>query len=137
MSFAPYLQFAGDARAAMTFYAGVFQATDLDIMGFDAAPAGQRPPGDASRVMHSQFTKGPGAPLMAADMPEGMPVGRGGASVFHAADSVAEGARVFALLADGGQVHLPYAPTFWSPAFGGCTDQFGVSWMITVAPGAT
>jgi len=44
----------------------------------------------------------------------------------------AEADRVFAALADGGQVGMPLTKTFWSPRFGMVTDRFGVSWMISV-----
>jgi PhnB protein len=27
-------------------------------------------------------------------------------------------------------VSLPIGETFWSPAFGMCTDQFGTPWMV-------
>jgi uncharacterized glyoxalase superfamily protein PhnB len=40
--------------------------------------------------------------------------------------------KVFAALADGGQVQMPLGKTFWSPRFGMLTDRFGVGWMINV-----
>jgi PhnB protein len=45
----------------------------------------------------------------------------------------AEAERRFAALADGGQVQLPLAKTFFPPRFGMVTDRFGMSWMIYVA----
>jgi PhnB protein len=45
----------------------------------------------------------------------------------------AEAERVFAALANSGQVQMPLIKTFWSPRFGMVADRFGVSWMITVA----
>lgn len=133
MSFAPYLSFSGTARAAMTAYARIFGASDLQIMSYADAPADQRPPGSPDRVMHAQMSAGPGAPLMAADMPEGMAV-PGAATVFHAAASPERAAEIFAALAEGGEVRMALAPTFWSPAFGMLVDRWGISWMISVAP---
>jgi PhnB protein len=46
----------------------------------------------------------------------------------------AEASRLFSTLADGGQVQMPLAKTFFSPAFGMLADRFGVSWMVHVAP---
>jgi PhnB protein len=46
----------------------------------------------------------------------------------------AEAERLFAALADGGQVQMPLTKTFFSPRFGMVADRFGVSWMIFVAP---
>ncbi len=43
---------------------------------------------------------------------------------------VAEARRVFEALADGGEVRMPLAETFWSPMFGMCVDRFGTPWMV-------
>jgi len=48
--------------------------------------------------------------------------------------SEAEAEHKFAALADGGQVQLPLAKTFFSPRFGMVADRFGVSWMVYVSP---
>ena len=40
--------------------------------------------------------------------------------------------RAFAALAEGGQVMMPLAKTFFSKSFGSLTDRFGVSWMVYV-----
>jgi PhnB protein len=44
----------------------------------------------------------------------------------------AEADRLFNALADGGQVQMPLAKTFWSPRFGMVSDRFGVWWMVGV-----
>jgi len=44
-----------------------------------------------------------------------------------------EADRYFAALANGGQVRMPLAKTFYSPRFGMVEDRFGVWWMIIVA----
>src|SRR5262249_53564114 len=49
------------------------------------------------------------------------------------ADAVIE-ARLFAALADGGQVQMPLTPVFFAPRVGMVADRFGVSWMVHVAP---
>ena len=41
--------------------------------------------------------------------------------------------RLFAALADGGQVQMPMSKTFFSSRFGMVTDRFGVPWMVIVA----
>ena len=50
------------------------------------------------------------------------------------ASDEAEAERLFNALADGGQVQMPLAQTFFSPRFGMVADRFGVSWMVYVAP---
>jgi PhnB protein len=42
--------------------------------------------------------------------------------------------RAFTALADGGQVQVPLAKTFFSSRFGMVADRFGVSRMIIVTP---
>jgi uncharacterized glyoxalase superfamily protein PhnB len=39
-------------------------------------------------------------------------------------------ARVFTALSEGGTVQTPLGETFFSPAFGMCTDRFGTPWMV-------
>jgi PhnB protein len=43
---------------------------------------------------------------------------------------VAEAKRVFEALAEGGDIQIGLGETFFSPAFGMCTDRFGTPWMI-------
>ena len=137
MAFSPYIGFGGNAREAMSFYAQVFGASDLQVMAFADVPPDQRPPRTENMVMHAQFSAGPGAPLMGCDIPPGMgSPGPGGHSVFHGAPDAATAGRVFAALAEGGAVEMPLAATFWSPAFGMLTDRFGTRWMISVPPAA-
>jgi PhnB protein len=80
--------------------------------------------------MHTTFRIG-GATLMAADARREGP-GFSGFSLSLTVATQAEADRVFAALADGGQVRMPPAKTFWSPCFGMVTDRFGLSWMVSV-----
>ena len=133
MSFSPYIGFEGNAREAMTTYAAIFGAQDLQIMGFSEMPADQRFAGTENLVMHAQFSAGPGSPFMGCDIPQGMGTGgMGGSSVFHAAADAATATRIFNALSEGGHIHMPLAATFWSPAFGMVHDRFGTRWMISV-----
>lgn len=137
MSFAPYLGFPGTAREAMTAYARIFGATDLQVMTWADAPPGSAPPGeDPARVMHAQFTAGPGAPLMGADTPGGSSVpapSAGGPAVFHAAPDLGRARAIFEALSEGGHVAMPFGRVFWSEGVGMLTDRWGTSWIVTVA----
>jgi PhnB protein len=42
----------------------------------------------------------------------------------------AKAEKVFAALADGGEIKMPIAQTFWARRFGMCVDRFGIPWMI-------
>ena len=52
----------------------------------------------------------------------------GDVQVFGADEQQAK--RAFDGLADGGEISMPFAGTFWSRGFGMCTDRFGVPWMV-------
>jgi PhnB protein len=45
-------------------------------------------------------------------------------------DSAADAERVWALLADGGQITMPMEETFFATRFGQLRDRFGTLWMI-------
>ena len=55
-----------------------------------------------------------------------------GQCVNWAAPDTGEAKRVFDALAEGGEVQQPLTETFFSPAFGMCTDRFGIPWMVMV-----
>ena len=55
---------------------------------------------------------------------------------YSVADAAA--ASVFDALSEGGQIQMPLGQTFFSPAFGMCTDRFGTPWMVMAeAPAAS
>jgi len=132
----PYLFFGGRCEEALEFYKTALGAKVEFLMRFSESPVphlpGQVPPGFENKVMHSTFHIGDNT-LMASD-------GCDPATKFFAfslAMSVstdAEADRVFAALAEGGQVQMPLSPTFWAKRFGMVQDRFGVGWMITVKP---
>jgi uncharacterized protein YndB with AHSA1/START domain len=91
------------------------------------------PPGFENKVMHCSFRVG-STTLMASDgCSEGKPDFTG-FSLSLTVGSEAEADRAFAALAEGGQVRMPLAKTFWSPRFGMVADRFGLGWMISVMP---
>jgi PhnB protein len=91
------------------------------------------PPGSEGKVMHTSFRIGDTTVLASDGRCQGRPEFRGFSLSLTAADD-AEAERLFASLADGGQVQMPLAKTFFSSRFGMVADRFGVPWMIVVAP---
>jgi len=89
------------------------------------------PPGFENKIMHTSFRVGQ-TTLMAADGCSGEKAGFQGFFLSLSVPSQAEADRAFAALADGGQVRMPLAKTFWSPRFGMVVDRFGIGWMISV-----
>jgi PhnB protein len=69
--------------------------------------------------------------LMGADDPSGNFEGKvNGMCVNCSVKDVAEAKRIFEALSIHGQVQMPLGQTFFSPAFGMCTDRFGTPWMV-------
>ena len=135
MAFQPYLAFAGNCREAFTCYQEVFGG-ELVLLSMGDLPSDgtELPPEAADLIGHAALTVGDEL-LMGADAPPGAFEGGGvrGMCVNRSmATSVGEAERVFAALSEGGEVQMPMAPTFYSPAFGMCTDRFGTPWMIMV-----
>jgi len=131
----PYLFFNGRCEEAIEFYQKTLGAEVAMLLRMKDSPEpaqpGMVPPGSENKIMHTTFRIGD-TTLMASDgRCEGQPNFQG-FSLSVAVPNEAEANRVFAALADGGQVQMPLAKTFWSPRFGMVADRFGVSWMISV-----
>jgi PhnB protein len=131
----PYLFFDGRCEEAIEFYRRTLGAEVMFLMRFKDSPEPQQPgscaPGSAEKVMHSTIRIGD-ATLMASDgRCQGKPSFQG-FSLSIAASDEATAEKMFTALADGGQVQMPLAKTFFSPRFGMVADRFGVSWMIMV-----
>lgn len=134
MSLHPYLFFTGTCRQAMTRYHEILGG-HLDVMSVADMPEGaEQPPGppDPDLVIHAALSFGDGDLLMASDDPTGDGTGMRGMAVNLTVGDAEEAARVFGAFAEGGEVTMPLAETFWSPCFGMCTDRFGTSWMVNV-----
>jgi len=132
-----YLFFDGRCEEAIEFYKKVLGAEVTMLMRFKDSPEppqpGMIPPGSENKIMHVSFRVGD-TTVMASD---GRCTGQANFQGFSLSLTVAneaEADRKFAALAEGGQVQMPMAKTFWSPRFGMVTDRFGLGWMVSVAP---
>jgi PhnB protein len=127
-----YLMFNGRTEEALEFYKKAIGAKVEMMMRFKDAPEGACTPGTENKVMHSSFKVGD-TMLMASDgMMNGAPLEFKGISLTLNPKTEAECERLFAALAEGGQVFQPLIKTFFSPKFGVLADKFGVNWMLLV-----
>jgi PhnB protein len=133
----PYLFFNGRCEQAFEFYRQALGAKLEMLMRFKESPEphppGMVPPGFENKIMHMSFQIGE-TTLMASDGCSAEKPSFEGFSLSLAVASEAEADRAFAALADGGQVRMPLAKTFWSPRFGMVEDRFGIGWMVSVLP---
>jgi PhnB protein len=133
----PYLFFDGRCEEALEYYRKTLGAQVEMLMRFKDSPEpaqpGACPAGSGDKVMHASFRIG-GTTLLASDgRCQGKPSFQG-FSLSLSVPNEAEADKSFAALADGGQVQMPLAKTFFSKRFGMVIDRFGVCWMVFVAP---
>ena len=126
----PFFMFQnGAAQAALDLY---FQTLpDSRMVRVERYAEGE--PGPAGSIKVAVFTLC-GREFMCSDSP----VKHGftftpSSSTFIDFDSVTELERVFAVLAEGGQVLMPLGHYGFSQRFGWISDRFGVSWQLNFA----
>ena len=133
----PYLFFDGRCEEAVEFYQKTLGAEVTMLMRFQDSPEppqpGMVPPDSEHKVMHTSFRIGETTVMASDGQCAGRPSFQGFALSLTVPDE-AEAERLFAALADGGQVQMPLTTTFFAPRFGMVADRFGVLWMVTVAP---
>jgi PhnB protein len=125
--------FDGQCREAFTEYRRILGGKLATMMTYGESPLAASV--DAkwhSRILHATLDLD-GAELTGADVlpqdyqrPQGF-------SVLLSISGAARGTRIFAALAEGGKVHMPFQSTFWSPGFGVLVDRFAVPWEINCA----
>ncbi|MEL5989793.1 VOC family protein [Microbacterium phosphatis] len=142
-----HLNFRGDARAALEFYASAFDGhTVITTYGEVGMPA--EAPG-ADRVVFGVVTAENGFRVMGYDIPgqTGGAIAGGGATrrednttitdqalfVSVAGDALDELLGHWNALAEDGVIVEPLAASAWSAGFGMLTDRFGVTWSFSVA----
>jgi PhnB protein len=141
-SVSTYLNFARNTEAAFEFYRSVF-GTEYQAPGVmrykDMPPSPGQPPTaqeDQNLVMHVSLPILGGHLLMGTDCPASMGLTVTMGNNVHinlSPDTRAETDRLFAKLAEGGQVKMPLQEQFWGDYFGDLVDQFGVQWMFNCA----
>lgn len=126
------LDFDGECREAFTAYAEILGGTIRAMFSHRDMP-GMGPPvpeDRMDRIIHAWIDIGDQS-LMGQDMQDFS--GRKGMSVTVQADTPDEARRIFAALAEGGEVQMPIDKQPWSEAFGVLVDRWGVPWVIDTA----
>lgn len=129
----PYLFFEGRCGEAIDYYRKAIGAEVETIMRYKESPERSMcAPGSEDKVMHASFRVGETSVMASDGCCGGKPEFQGFA-LSIGVPTEGEADRLFAGLADGGQVKMPLAKTFFSPRFGMVADRFGVLWMIIVS----
>lgn len=134
MAIHPYINFQGNARAAVEYYADVFSTDSPKFMLYgDMPPDPGFPMDDATKnmVMHTSLMIS-GSMVMFSDMPPGMPFTAGNnISLTVVSTDVDEIKKLYDRLKDGGEVQMELQETFWSKCYGFVTDKYGIGWQLS------
>jgi PhnB protein len=131
MQLEPYLFLEGRCEEAIEFYRKALGAQVEGLLRYkDSPPNTPSPEGtNPNAIMHSRLKVGDTAFMLSDGMASGKPQFQG-FSLSLTVASDAEARRCFDALAEGGQVRMPLAPTFFATSFGMVADRFGIGWMV-------
>lgn len=134
MNIQPYLFFSGRCEEAIEFYRQAIGAEVDMVLHFNESPEPMPPgvlqDGFEAKVMHASFRVGD-ATILCSDGCDDKTTFSGFSLTLHVPTEAAAD-RAFGALAEGGEVQMPLAKTFWSPRYGMVKDKFGISWMVMV-----
>ena len=128
-----FINFDGNCREAVEFYAKVFKSEVGNLMTYGDAPPDPNyatPEADRDRIMYAGVPIG-GITVMCMDMPSDSPLSIGNnINPTISVDNKEEVTRIFNELLEGGEVFMALQKTFFSEWYGMVKDQFGVIWQI-------
>ena len=117
----PSLMFSGTCGEAFRRYASLFGGEIVNVLTYAESPlAREVPPEWRDKVWFARLRAG-GLDVTGGDYETPLVLGVANAD---------EADRVFAGLAEGGEVIMPLQATHWSPRYGLVRDPFGIRWEI-------
>ena len=132
MQLLTYLNYGGNCRQAFEFYEQHLGGRITMLTTHGEAPPGQSPPGPPewkNAVLHARLDLG-GTTVLGADIPPDRFQPMRSAYLTLLLESNAEAERVYALLAEGGQIFMKMEETFFAHRFAMLRDRFGTNWML-------
>ena len=135
MSFDVFINFDGDCRAAIEFYAGVFNlGIPESMMTYGEALGFSGPEADKDRIIYASLPIF-GSNVMFSDCPSGSDYIKGtNIALTLSTTDANEIKRIYAALCDGGDVHMELGKTFFSELYGMVRDKYDVTWQLSLTP---
>jgi Uncharacterized protein conserved in bacteria len=121
------LNFGGNCEEAFRFYEKHLGGEITMMMRQSEAPGPAAQSGNA--IIHARMNIGDTV-LIANDVPSEIFQKMRSVYLYLGMDSAEEAERVHNLLAEGGEIFMPMAQTFFASRFSMLRDRFGVSWSI-------
>ena len=129
-----YVNYPGTCEAAFRFYERELGGKITLLTRHEDQPNQANVPANLKKaILHARLEIG-GTVLMGADIPGAEPMRS--AYLTLTLDSAKEAERVYALLAEGGQIFMKMEQTFFANRFAMLRDRFGTSWMLLHEAGA-
>ena len=128
-----FINFDGNCREAVEFYAKVFKQEVPKFMTFGDVPASEgyvASEEDKDRIMYTTLNI-MGCNAMFSDVPVGESLIIGNNIAFTISmEEKDEVKRIFTELQEGGRVIMDLQETFWSQCYGYLADRFGIMWQV-------
>ncbi len=125
-----HLTFNNQCEAAFKFYEKCLGGKITSLTTYRDTPiAEQVSPDLRNKIIHASLAVA-GQQLTGADAPPERYQKPQGFSILVDFEMPVEADRVFAALAEYGEVQMPMQETFWALRFGMLVDQFGIPWMV-------
>jgi len=133
MQFEVFINFDGNCREAIEFYAKVFKKEVCNLMTYGEAPPDPNytvSETDKDRIMYAGIDF-ENMHAMFMDLPSNAPFIKGNnINPTLSMEDKEEVTRLFNELKEGGKVEMELQKAFFSELYGMVTDKFGISWQI-------
>jgi PhnB protein len=122
-----YVNYRGNCEQAFRFYEQHLGAKVTGLVRHGEQPNPSLPAGWQDKVLHARIEIG-ATVLMGADIPQAEPMRS--AYLTLSLNSEDEAERLYAVLADGGEIFMKMEKTGFANRFAMLRDRFGASWML-------
>ena len=126
-----YVNYRGNCEQAFRFYEQHLGGRITGMIRHREQPNPNIPADWQDNVLHARIAIGTGI-VMGADIPSAEPMRS--AYLTLSLDSEEDAERVYALLADGGEIFMKMEKTPFANRFAMLRDTFGTSWMLLHQP---
>jgi len=125
-----HLSFDGQCEVAFRTYQRLLGGEIITMLEYGESPmADQVPPQWQNRILHATLRLGDQELLGTDAFPDAYERPQS-FFVTLGISELAKAREVFASLAEGGRVQMPFQETFWSAGYGVLVDRFGVPWEV-------
>lgn len=138
MTISPYLNFAGNCREVVQFYANVFHTEPPHFMTYAEGgddPNFPMPEAVRGLIMHTRLMMS-GTMVMFSDAWPGTPYTEGNnVSLAMVTRDREEILNAFNALKEGGEVIMDLQETSWAKLYGALKDKYGIEWQFSLDSG--